>query len=193
MAVRIRTSKKIAPGVSVVTYQSPGQYFGGLAIFALIVLAAISHFLHGPLGFVLLGVVCLMWVVALVSGGCLAKIIWSFIFLFSAFTWWTSHGCFGNAQYCVQLQAKIEADQKKSAIEQAQRDMERCAEEFDWNNDPTCHIYSVSEINEAKARIAAREAAAAAEERARLDQEEKQRMDEAVKNRDLARSAAGQK
>jgi energy-coupling factor transporter transmembrane protein EcfT len=164
-----------------------------LVVFVILVFAVIHGIFGSATTWILSGFVALMWLRAFFSGGLVAKLIWSIVLLFTVFTVWTSYGCIGNAQYCVDLQAQHDADNKKAAIAQAQKDMEWCAEKTDWQSDSTCRIYTRKEIDDAKARTAARAAADAAEERNRLQQEEQQRVTEAIKNRDLARSAGDQK
>ena len=188
MGVRVRTTKRIAPGVSVVSYQSPGRFLTGLAIFACIVFFVLHKLFGEAATWVVSGFVALMWLRAVFAGGIGAKVLWSIGLFITGYTVWTSQGCFGNASYCTQMQAQIEADRKTAAIEQAQKDMEWCAQQTDWQNDSTCSIYTRKEIDDAKARIAARAAADAADEDLRLRQEEQERLNEAIKNRDLARS-----
>jgi hypothetical protein len=193
MGVRVRTTKRIAPGVSVVSYQSPGQFLTGLAIFACIVFFILHKLFGEAATLVVSGFVALMWLRSIFAGGIGAKLLWSIVLFITVYTACVSYGCFGNASYCTETQAQIEADYKKAAIEQAQKDMEWCAQQTDWQNDSTCRIYTRKEIDDAKARIAARAAADAAEEDSRLRQEEQERLNEAIRNRDLARSVGDRK
>jgi hypothetical protein len=188
MTVRIRTTQRVAPGVSVVSYQSPGRYFAGLAIMALIFFAVLHQVFGAAAAWIVSGFVALMWVRSLYSGGLGAKLLWSAVLFFTCYMVWVSHGCVGNTQFCTDLQAQTDANNKKAVIQQAEKDMEMCAANIDWQTDSACRIYTRKEIDAAKARVAAREAADEAEETALLRKAQQEQLESAVKNRDVARS-----
>jgi hypothetical protein len=177
------------PGVSVVSYQKPGEYIFGIVLTIIIVLAVLDSIFGAWLIWVITGLVVIMWLGAISGGGALSKVFWSFALICNGYFVWVHEGCPGNANYCAAIEAERVASEKAEAIKRTQEQMESCATMPNWRDDPDCRIYGEQEIADAKAQHDAREAQESAKRTAEYKEAEDQRRAKLIQDRDAARKA----
>jgi len=187
----IRTTRRILPGVSFVSHQKPGEYIIGI-ILTIIIILAILHSIFGSwLIWVISGLVVIMWLGAISSGGFFAKVFWSFALMLNVYFVWLHCGCPGNAAFCAAIEAERVASEKAETVKQAEERMESCAVMSNWRDDPDCRIYTEREIADAKAKNDAREAEESAKRDAEYREAEAVRRAKLLEDRDAARKARG--
>ena len=184
----IRTSQRIAPGVSFVSYQKPGEYLFGIFI-ALVIGYAI---LGSLFKWIVIAFVVINWLNAILNRGIVAKALWSMGLLFASAYIWIDRGCPGNADYCAKIAAEDAANERQAAKERAEERMASCAENSNWRSDAECSIYTVQEITNAKAKHDAKSAADGAKRNAEAMSREAVRREQIIMDRDTSRDATAQ-
>lgn len=183
----IRTTRRLLPGVSYVSYQKPGEYLVGILIVLFIGFALVAQVFTSRLVWIVLAYVVYMWVQTIVRMKWAKVVVWSVALSFVGYFAWIQSGCVGNGGFCAQLAAERAAEERTDAANRAEEHMESCAGLADWRSDPDCGIYSEQEIAAAKAKIDAREAQEAAEHDAEDRQQEAARRARLLQDRDAAR------